>query len=87
MTRRDKLVEQLFAEWEQLDEAGKMTVYQFAKQDHRAAVFGLSVELDNSSGLFFIADPATNTVIAPPPMNLETVEAWLDDYEKKATKE
>ena len=87
MTRRDKLLEQLFAEWEQLDEAGKMTVYQFAKQDHRAATFGLSVELDKSTGFFFVEDPVTKTVIAPPPMNLETVRAWLDDYEKEATEE
>lgn len=87
MTRREKLVEELFAEWEKLDDAGKMTVYQYAKQNHRAAALGLIVELDNSSGFFFIADAATNTVVAPPPMNMPSVTAWLDDYEKKAAKE
>lgn len=87
MTRRDKLVEELFAEWEQLDETGKMQVLQYIKQNRRATAFGLSVELDKSSGFFFIADPATNTVIAPPPMNIETVAAWLNDYEQEAAKE
>ena len=78
--------EKLLSVWEELDEAGKMAVYQFAKQDHRAAVLGLSVRFDKSSG-FFIADPVTNTVIAPPPMCLEAVAEWLDDYEKEAAKE
>lgn len=87
MTRRDKIVEELFAEWEKLDDAGKMIVYQYAKQNHRAADLGLSIELDGSSNFFFIADKATNTVVAPPPMDMPTVTAWLDDYEKKATKE
>ena len=82
MTRRDKLVEELFAEWEQLDETGKMQVLQYVKQNRRATAFGLSVELDESSGFFFISDTATNTVVAPPPMNLSSVTAWLDDYEK-----
>ena len=79
--------EKLLSVWEELDEAGKMAVYKFAKQDHRAAVLGLSVRFDKSSGFFFIADPVTNTVIAPPPMCLEAVAEWLDDYEKEAAKE
>ena len=41
--------EKLLSVWEELDEAGKMAVYQFAKQDHRAAVLGLSVRFDKSS--------------------------------------
>lgn len=79
--------EKLLSVWEELDEAGKMAVYQFAKQDHRAAVLGLSVRFDKSSGFFFIADPVTNTVIAPQPMCLEAVAEWLDDYENEAVKE
>ncbi len=53
----------------------------------RAASLGLKVSLDRSTYLFFIADAATNTVIAPPPMNIETVTAWLDDYEEEAAEE
>lgn len=86
MTRRDQLVEELFAEWEQLDETGKMQVLQYVKQNRRATAFGLSVELDKGSDFFFIADATTNTVVAPPPMNLSSVTAWLDDYEKSHQK-
>lgn len=45
------------------------------------------MDVDKSTKLYFIKDVATNTVIAPPPMNLETVAAWLDDYEKEADEE
>lgn len=60
---------------------------EIIRQDKRAHTLGLTVDCDQSTGFFFIADAATNTVIAPPPMNLETVAAWLDDYEKEAAKE
>ena len=86
MTRRDQLVEELFSEWEQLDETGKMQVFQYIKQNRRATAFGLSVELDESSGFFFISDTATTVLVALPPMNLSSVTAWLDDYEKSHQK-
>lgn len=53
----------------------------------RAHTFGLDVRFDEHTFTFFIADAATNTVVAPPPMNIPTVEAWLDDYEKEAAEE
>ena len=53
----------------------------------RANPHNLAVYVDKHTDSFYIADRATNTVIAPPPMNLETVAAWLDDYEKEAVKE
>ena len=56
-------------------------------QDKRATAIGLKLDVDTSTGSFFIADRATNCVIAPPPMNLETVTAWLDDYEKEVAAE
>ena len=49
--------------------------------------FGLDVRFDEHTFTFFIADAATNTVVAPPPMNIPTVEAWLDDYEKEEAEE
>lgn len=57
------------------------------RQFNRAAALGLKVDFDDSTGFYFIADAATNCVIAPPPMNLETVTAWLDDYEQEAAAE
>lgn len=53
----------------------------------RANAHNLAVYVDKHTDSFYIADLATNTVIAPPPMNFETVAAWLDDYEKEAAKE
>ena len=53
----------------------------------RAHTFGLDVRFDEHAFTFFIADAATNTVIAPPPMNIPTVAAWLDDYEKETVEE
>lgn len=49
--------------------------------------FGLDVRFDEHTFTFFIADAATNTVVAPPPMNIPTVEAWLDNYEKEEAEE
>ena len=57
------------------------------EQMKRAHTFGLDVRFDEHAFTFFIADAATNTVIAPPPMNIPTVAAWLDDYEKEEVKE
>ena len=53
----------------------------------RANAHNLAVYVDKNTDSFYIADRATNTVIAPPPMNIPTVEAWLDDYEKEEAEE
>ena len=53
----------------------------------RANAHNLAVHVDKNTDSFYIADRATNTVIAPPPMNIPTVEAWLDDYEKEEAEE
>ena len=63
--------------WQKLDADTKKELLQVMEQMLRAASLGLKVSLD----------AATNTVIAPPPMNIETVTAWLDDYEKEAAEE
>lgn len=41
----------------------------------RANAHNLAVYVDKHTDSFYIADRATNTVIAPPPMNIPTVEA------------
>ena len=64
-----------------------ITLREIIRQDKRAHALGLSVDCDQNPGFLFIADATTNTVIAPPPMNLETVAAWLDDYEKEEAEE
>ena len=64
-----------------------ITIREIIKQNHRANALGLMIDCDQSTGFLFIADHETNTVVAPPPMNLPSVTAWLDDYEKEATKE
>ena len=53
----------------------------------RAYTFGVEVRFDEHTVTFFIGEAASNTVVAPPPMNIPTVEAWLDDYEKEAAEE
>ena len=53
----------------------------------RANAHNLAVYVDKNTDSFYIADRATNTVIAPPPMNIPTVEAWLVDYEKEEAEE
>lgn len=53
----------------------------------RANAHNLAVYVDKNTDSFYIADRATNSVIAPPPMNIPTVEAWLDDYEKEEAEE
>ena len=53
----------------------------------RANAHNLAVYVDKHTDSFYIADRATNIVIAPPPMNIPTVEAWLDDYEKEEAEE
>lgn len=53
----------------------------------RANAHNLAVYVDKNTDSFYIADRATNSVIAPPPMNIPTVEAWLVDYEKEEAEE
>ena len=60
---------------------------EIIRQDKRASALGLTVDCDQSTGFLFIADAATNTVVAPPPMNRASIAAWLDDYEKEAAEE
>lgn len=62
-------------------------IREIIKQNHRANALGLMIDCDQSPGFLFIADHETNAVVAPPPMNLPSVTAWLDDYEKEAAEE
>lgn len=64
-----------------------ITMREIIKQNHRANALGLMIDCDQSTGFLFIADHETNAVVAPPPMNLPSVAAWLDDYEKEAAEE
>ena len=64
-----------------------ITMREIIKQNHRANALGLMIDCDQSTGFLFIADHESNAVVAPPPMNLPSVTAWLDDYEKEAVKE
>lgn len=75
------------SKWQKLDVDTKKELLQVMEQILRASSLGLNVRFDRHTGFFFIADAETNTVIAPPPMNIETVAAWLDDYEKEAAEE
>ena len=82
-----KMAVELVEEVLSLSEAQRNRFLDFLRLSKRANALGLDVDVDKSTKLYFIKDVATNTVIAPPPMNLETVAAWLDDYEKEAAKE
>lgn len=86
MTREESL-EALCVAFEKLDEDEQRGMIRLIEQMKRAHTFGLDVRFDEHAFTFFIADAATNTVVAPPPMNIPTVEAWLDDYEKEEAKE
>jgi len=85
MTREESL-EALCVAFEKLDEDEQRGMIRLIEQMKRAHTFGLDVRFDEHAFTFFIADAATNTVIAPP-MNIPTVAAWLDDYEKEVAKE
>lgn len=85
MTREESL-EVLCVAFEKLDEDEQREMIRLIEQMKRAHTFGLDVRFDEHTFTFFIADAATNTVVAPPPMNIPTVEAWLDDYEKSGQK-
>ena len=82
-----KMAVELVEEVLSLSEAQRNRFLDFLRLSKRANALGLDVDVDKSTKFYFIKDVATNTVIVPPPMNLETVAAWLDDYEKEATKE
>ena len=84
MTREESL-EALCVAFEKLDEDEQRGMIRLIEQMKRAHTFGLDVRFDEHA--FIIADAATNTVIAPPPMNIPTVAAWLDDYEKETVEE
>lgn len=86
MTREESL-EALCVAFEKLDEDEQRGMIRLIEQMKRAHTFGLDVRFDEHTFTFFIADAVTNTVVAPPPMNIPTVEAWLDDYEKEEAKE
>ena len=82
-----KMAVELVEEVLSLSDAQRNRFLDFLRLSKRANALGLDVDVDKSTKLYFIKDVATNTVIAPPPMNLETVAAWLDDYEKEADEE
>lgn len=81
------LVEELAREILSMTDEQCIMVAKILKQDKRANALGLRLDIDTSTNTFFLADVATNTVVAPPPMNLATVTAWLDDYEREAAEE
>lgn len=82
-----KMVVDLVEEVLSLSEAQRNRFLDFLRLSKRAYALGLDVDVDKSTKFYFIKDIATNTVVAPPPMNLETVRAWLDGHEKEAAKE
>ena len=79
MTREESL-EALCVAFEKLDEDEQRGMIRLIEQMKRAHTFGLDVRFDEHTFTFFI-------VVAPPPMNIPTVEAWLDDYEKEEAEE
>ena len=86
MTKEETL-ESIREKWIELNEKEREDFSRLIDQMLHAKKLGLSVRFDEHSFGFFLADTVTNTVVAPPPMNLPTVAAWLDTYEKKnATK-
>ena len=82
-----QLVEEVAREILTLSDKQCTMLAKILKQDKRAHAHGLKLDIDTSTNMFFLADAATNTVVAPPPMNLKAVEAWLDDYEQQAAEE
>ena len=78
MTREESL-EVLCVAFEKLDEDEQREMIRLIEQMKRAHTFGLDVRFDEHTFTFFIADAA--------PMNIPTVEAWLNDYEKEAAEE
>ena len=78
---------EFYEKWALLDEETREGLTRLIDQMKRANALGLIISMDEGSYAFFVADRASNAVVAPPPMNLPAVTAWLDTYEKKnATK-
>ena len=65
----------------------RKNIVDFLRLSNKEEDYGLDVDVDKSTKLFFIKDIATNTVVAPPPMNTASVTAWLEDYMKEADEE
>lgn len=84
---KEKTLEAIREKWMEMNEEEREAMSRLVDQMLRAQNLGLSVRFDKHTFGFFLANPSTNTVVAPPPMNLPTVTAWLDDYEKEAAKE
>ena len=82
-----QLVEELAREILTLTDKQCAMLAKILKQDKRAHALGLKLDIDTGTNTFFLADAATNTVVAPPPMNLKAVEAWLNDNEQPAAEE
>ena len=81
-----KLVVELMEDVLAAPEDQRQKIVDFLRLSKKAEAYGLDVDVDKNTKLYFIKDVATNTVIAPPPMNMETVAKWLDDYEKNHSK-
>lgn len=64
MTREESL-EALCVTFEKLDEDEQRGMIRLIEQMKRAHTFGLDVRFDEHTFTFFIADAATNTVVAP----------------------
>ena len=71
--------------WALLDEETREGLTRLIDQMRRANALGLIISMDEGSCAFFVADRASNAVVAPPPMTLPAVTAWLDTYERKST--
>ena len=82
-----KLVVKLMEEVLAAPEEQRQKIVDFLRLSKKAEAYGLDVDVDKSTKLFFIKDIATNTVVAPPPMNTASVTAWLEDYMKEADEE
>ena len=77
MTREESL-EALCVAFEKLDEDEQRGMIRLIEQMKRAHTFGLDVRFDEHTFTFFIADAATNTVVAPPRMLIAFLENNLN---------
>ena len=71
--------------WAQLDNDDRQRFTRLIDQMCRANALGIGIRLDDSIPSFFLVNEKTGNTVAPPPMNLPAVTAWLDTYEKKST--
>lgn len=84
---REESIKWLSAEFMNLDEDDQQAMLRLVAQTKRARAFGLCVRFDEHTCSFYLADATTSTVVAPPPLNLPTITALLDDYEQQAAEE